>query len=291
MTPVGTYFTVPRRGFDRILMIRVCLAGATGAVGRALVPAICKARDMRLVGAVSRSQKGRSLGATLGIPKLPLVISGSMEEALRSRADVMVDFTSPKAVKANTLAAINQGVHVVIGTSGLTDADYEEIDRAARKRKVGVLGGGNFAPSAVLLQHFAVAAAKVMPSWEVIEYAGERKPDAPSGTARDLAHALAEVRAPKVSIPIAKTWGRKESRGASMSGTQVHSVRLPGIASRVEVIFGDAGERLTISHEGSDDQRLYVEGVLMSVRKVSSWVGLRRDLWDVMGLSRLVGDS
>jgi len=130
----------------------------------------------------------------------------------------------------------------------------------------------------------------VMPSWEIIEYAGDRKPDAPSGTARELAHSLARVRRPKVSIPIARTWGVKESRGASMDGIQVHSVRLPGFASRVEVIFGDNGERLTIRHDASDDQRLYVDGVLKAVRKVSSWVGVKRGLWDIMDLGLAAGN-
>ena len=266
-------------------MIRVCLAGATGAVGRVLVPAILRSKDLRLVSAVSRSHRGRSLGEVLGISKLPLIISGSVEEALQNPADVLIDFTSPKVVKANVMLAIDKGVNVVIGTSGLNDEDHEEIDRAARKRKVGVLAGGNFAVSAVLMEHFALTAAKVLPSWEIIEYASEMKPDAPSGTSRELAHALSEVRSPKVAIPIGETLGAKESRGASMGGTQVHSVRLPGVVSRVDVIFGDTGERLTITHEGTADQRPYVEGVLFSARKVPSWVGLKRGLWEIMGLS------
>jgi len=283
-TPPQNVFLEPEQGTGGFPMIRVCLAGATGAVGRALVPAIQESKDMSLVGAVSRSQKGRNLGDALGVPRLPLAIAGSVEDALRNRTDVMVDFTSPKAVKSNTLTAISKRVHVVIGTSGLTEDDHDEIDKAAKRMKVGVLAGGNFAVSAVLLQHFAITAAKAMPSWEIVEYASERKPDAPSGTARELAHSLSKVKPSKVMIPIAKTMGMKESRGASVLGTQVHSVRLPGFASRVEVIFGDAGQRLVIAHEGSDDQRLYVEGVLMGVRKVPSWIGLKRGLWDIMGL-------
>ena len=267
-------------------MIRVCLAGATGAVGRALVPAILRSEDTRLVGAVSRSNKGRVLGDVLGIPGLPLVISGSVEEALQNDTDVMVDFTSPRVVKSHTLTAIKGKVHVVIGTSGLADDDYGEIDKAARVSKVGVLAGGNFAISAVLLQHFALIAAKVLPTWEIIEYASDRKPDAPSGTSRELAYALSEVRPPKVTIPITETWGMKESRGASVRGTQVHSVRLPAFASRVEVIFGKPGERLIITHEGTDDQGPYVEGVLAAVRKVPTWIGLKRGLWDIMGLPK-----
>ena len=266
------------------LMIRVCLAGATGAVGRVLVPAIQGSKDLRLVGAVSRSQKGRNLGEVLGIPRLPLSISGSVSEALQSDADVLIDFTSPTAVKPNVLQAIEKNVHVVIGTSGLTYDDFEEIDRLARRKKVGVLAGGNFAISAVLMQHFALTAAKVMPSWEIIEYASEAKPDAPSGTSRELAYSLSKVRTPKVKIPIGMTVGQRESRGASMRGTQVHSVRLPGFVSRVDAIFGDETERLTITHEASADQRAYVKGVLMSVRKVSSWVGLKQGLWEIMNL-------
>jgi 4-hydroxy-tetrahydrodipicolinate reductase len=265
-------------------MIRVCLAGATGAVGRALVPAIQRSKDMRLVGAVSRSQKGRGLGEVLGIPRLSLVISGSVKEALRNDADVLVDFTSPAVVKSNVIQAIENSVHVVIGTSGLTYDDFAEIDQLARKRKVGVLAGGNFAVSAVLMQHFALTAAKVMPSWEIVEYASEAKPDAPSGTSRELAYSLSKVRSPRVKIPIGRTLGQKESRGASMRGSQVHSVRLPGFVSRVDVIFGDESERLIITHEAAADQRPYVRGVLMSVRKVSSWVGLKQGLWEIMNL-------
>jgi 4-hydroxy-tetrahydrodipicolinate reductase len=278
------YFTKTLRAYGQMPMIRVCLAGATGAVGRALAPAIYRSRDMRLVGAVSRSKKGRDLGGLVGIPKLKLTISGSVEEALQSDADVLIDFTSPRVVKANVMFAISKGVHVVIGTSGLTEEDHEEIDRAARKRKVGVLAGGNFAVSAVLMQHFALTAAKVMPSWEIIEYAGEAKPDAPSGTSRELAHAISEIRPPKVSIPVGKTLGVRESRGASMRGTQVHSVRLPGFVSRVDAIFGDTNERLTITHEAGPDQGTYVRGVLLAARKVPSWVGLKRGLWEVMDL-------
>ena len=251
-----------------------------------LTPAIQHSKDMRLVGAVSRSQRGRSLGEVLGIARTPLIISGSVKEALQRDADVLVDFTSPKAAKSNVLQAIEKDVNVVIGTSGLTYDDYAEIDRLARRRKVGVLAGGNFAVSAVLMQHFALTAAKVMPSWEIVEYASETKPDAPSGTTRELAYSLSKVRSPKVRIPIGRTLGQKESRGASMRGTQVHSIRLPGFASRVDAIFGDESERLIITHEASPDQRPYVRGVLMSVRKVSSWVGLKQDLWKIMDLPR-----
>ena len=115
-------------------MIRVCLAGATGAVGRVLVPAIQGSKDIRLVGAVSRSHRGRDLGEVLDISRPKLIISGSVKEALQNDADVMVDFTSPTVVKSNVIQAVMKNVHVVIGTSGLTDDDFVEIDRLARKQ-------------------------------------------------------------------------------------------------------------------------------------------------------------
>src|SRR5450759_1979678 len=109
-------------------------------------------------------------------------ISGSTEEALATPCDVFVDYTSATAVKANVLQAIAAGHHVVIGSSGLSDDDFAEIDRAAREKRAGVVAVGNFAISAGLLVRFAKETARHMPSWEIIDYAHESKVDAPSGT-------------------------------------------------------------------------------------------------------------
>lgn len=263
-------------------MIRVCLAGVTGWIGRALAPAICKSRDLRLVGAVSKSHGGRRLDEVVDIPKMPVVISGSVEEALRERTEVLIDFTSPEVVKSNVLLAIRRRVHVVIGTSGLTDADYEEIDREASRKRVGVIAAGNFAISAVLMEHFASVAARFMPSWEVIDYANDSKPDAPSGTTRELVHILSEVGSPRVRVPVSKTKGAKESRGLSMSGTQVHAVRLPGYVLGTEAIFGKTGERLSIRHDAGGESEPYIDGILLAVRKAPTLVGLRRGLWNIL---------
>src|SRR5204863_3196472 len=105
-------------------MIRVCLAGATGWVGRPLAEAIQESGDLALVAAVARSQAGERIGE--------IAISGSVEEALATPSDVFVDYTSAAAVKKNVLIAVAAGRHVVVGSSGMSDADYEEIDAAAR---------------------------------------------------------------------------------------------------------------------------------------------------------------
>ena len=128
-----------------------------------------------------------------------------------------------------------------------------EIDRAAREKNVGVIAAGNFAITAILLQRFACEAAKYLSHWEIVDYGWEGKPDAPSGTARELAYRLAEVRKPKIDYPVDDIMGEKEARGASLNGTQVHSVRLPGYSSSVDITFGAPGERLYLRHDGMGD--------------------------------------
>jgi 4-hydroxy-tetrahydrodipicolinate reductase len=213
-----------------------------------------------------------------------LTVRGSVPEALAAGADVLVDYTSASAVRAHVLEAIARGVHVVVGSSGLTDEDYAEIDRAAGERGVGVLAAGNFALTAVLLQRFAEMAARQIPQWEIIDYAGAKKPDAPSGTSRELAARLRAVRAPEIAVPVEKTVGSPEARGASLGGTRAHSVRLPGFVSSIEVLFGLPGERLSIRHDSSSGAEPYIAGTLLAIRRVSSFTGLRRGLDRVMDL-------
>ena len=180
----------------------------TGWVGRGLAPAIAQAPDLELSGAVCRSQAGRPLAEALGDASLPsLIVRGAVSEALADGADVFVDYTSASAVRAHVAEAIARGVHVVVGSSGLSDEEYAGIDRAARERGVGVLAAGNFALTAVLLQRFAEIAARQIPQWEIIDYAGAKKPDAPSGTARELGARLSGVRTPEIGVPVEKTLG------------------------------------------------------------------------------------
>ena len=122
---------------------------------------------------------------------------------------------------------------MVIGTSGLTAADYLDIERTAKERKLGVIAAGNFSLTAALAKHFALIAAKHLPSWEIIDYAKAEKVDAPSGTVRELADALGEVAQSKVAIPVEQTHGEKETRGATIGGTQVHSIRLAWLRHRL----------------------------------------------------------
>ncbi len=264
------------------MKIKVCVAGATGWVGKPLCAAVSAAGDMTLAGVVARKQQGANLREVGGDTLPDLTISDSVAAALAGPTDVLVDYTKANAVKANVLTAIEQGVHIVIGTSGLTDEDYVEIDEAARAHKVGVIAAGNFAITAVLLQRFACAAAKYLAHWEIIDYAADTKQDAPSGTTRELAYRLAQVRTPEVTHPIAATIGVQESRGATLNGTQIHSLRLPGYVIGVEAIFGAQDERLTIRHDAGSGAQPYIQGTLLAIRKVRNYVGLIRGLDQIM---------
>src|SRR5262249_18476194 len=131
-------------------------------------------------------------------------------------------------------------------------------------------------------KHFALLAAKHLPSWEVIDYAHAEKPDAPSGTARELAEALGEGARNELAVPVERTRRDLEARGATVAGTQVHSGRLPGTVVALEGIFGVPDERLTIRHDAGKGAEPYVNGTLLAVRRVMETVGL------VRGLDRLL---
>ena len=263
--------------------LSVCLAGATGWTGRALVPALLAAPDLALRSPVSRSAAGGDLGEALRGDALGVPVHGSVREALDG-VDVLVDYTSATAVKGNAMAAIEAGVHVVVGTSGLTADDFAEIDAAARGRSVGVIAAGNFSLTAALAQAAALLAARHLPQWEVVDYASAAKPDVPSGTARELAERLAEVRRPALGHPIETLHGPQEARGATVAGTQVHSVRLPSFVVSTEVVFGLPDERLTIRHDAGGTPEPYVAGTLIAVRRAPEITGL------VRGLDRLLLD-
>lgn len=245
-------------------MTRVCVAGITGWTGRAVAEAVDASADLVLVGGVSRTD--------------PASYSSVVEALDAVAADVLVDYTHASVVKANVLAAIERSVAVVVGSSGLTGADYEEIDAAARAKGIGVIAAGNFSLTAALLVRFAAEAARHLVAWEVIDYASATKPDAPSGTARELAERLAETRRPDLGVPIGDVLGSPEARGADVAGTQVHSLRLPSFSVSTEVVFAAEDERLAIRHDAGKDAATYVGGTLLAVRAVRGRVGLTRGL-------------
>ncbi len=261
---------------------RICLAGATGWAGSALSRGIFEAEGMELVSAISRSHSGKLLGDVLNLENLKTPIVASVAEALSHKPDIFFDYTKPDVAKSNILAALKAGCHVVVGTSGLSEKDYLEIDEAAREAKRGVLAVGNFALTVVLLQKFSEMAAKYIPHWEIIDYAHSEKTDAPSGTARELANRLSKVRESQLDVPLDKLHGPKESRGVRLDGSQVHSVRLPGYVISIDAIFGMHDQKLILRHESGSSADPYVDGALLAIRSVGKLVGVHRGLDSVM---------
>jgi 4-hydroxy-tetrahydrodipicolinate reductase len=257
--------------------LSVCIAGATGWTGRALVRGVLDAPDLSLRSAVSRSAAGRDLGEALGAEALDVPVYAAVGAALRG-IDVLIDYTSPAVVKQNALEAIKAGVALVIGTSGLSAADYAELDRAAHERGVGVVAAGNFSLTAALCQAAALLAARQLPHWELLDYASEGKPDVPSGTARELAERLAAVRTPEGGQQLHDLYGPREARGATIAGSQVHSLRLPSFVVSTEVVFGLPDERLTIRHDAGGTPQPYVAGTLIAARRAPGLVGVTRGL-------------
>jgi 4-hydroxy-tetrahydrodipicolinate reductase len=248
-------------------MIRVCVAGSTGWTGSAVAAAIEAADDLELVAGVSRAAADGER------------VYASVAEALdTTESDVLVDFTHAEAVKGNVLTALERNVAVVVGSSGLTADDYAEIDSLAKEAKVGVVAAGNFSILAALLLRSSREAARHVGSWEIIDYASATKPDVPSGTARELAEQLGEVRQPALGRSLDTLLGPVEARGATVAGSQIHSVRLPSFVVSTEIVFAAPGERLALRHDAGESPEPYVAGTLVAVRAVGGLVGLTRGL-------------
>ncbi|HAI86409.1 MAG TPA: 4-hydroxy-tetrahydrodipicolinate reductase [Firmicutes bacterium] len=248
--------------------IRVLVTGAAGRMGREVVRAVCAADGMSLVGAVDLANAGQDAGAVAGIGPAGIPIRSDLEGALRDAApNVMVDFTIARAAQANVMTAIDRGVRFVVGTSGMQPEAVEAILHKAAVHGVAGAIVPNFALGAVLMMRFARVAAQYLPACEIVELHHDGKVDFPSGTAKATAHEVASGRGDAVGH--ARGLG---GRGTEIEGVPIHSVRLPGLVAHQEVIFGGAGETLTIRHDslGRDS---FMPGVLLAIRRV---VGLDR---------------
>jgi 4-hydroxy-tetrahydrodipicolinate reductase len=258
-------------------VLRVCVAGATGWTGRPIAEAVLAADDLELRSAVARSTAGEDLGRAWGRDALGVDVHDRVETALDG-VDVLVDYTSHAAVGRHVRAAVERGVGVVVGSSGLTGEDLVALDGLARARGVGVVAAGNFSITAAMAQAAATLVARHLPQWEIVDYAAAEKPDVPSGTARELAERLRSVRRPHVAVHADEVAGPREARGATVGDAQVHSVRLPSFVVSTEVVFGLPDERLIIRHDAGATPQPYVAGTLVALRAVPGIVGVIRGL-------------
>lgn len=260
--------------------IKVCIAGATGWTGSVVARHMILSDEFEVVGALARQHADQDLGQAVGLPANGLTIVRTLDDVLATGAkpDVLVDYTGPGSVKARIFEALAHGIRVVIGTSGLTAADYVEIEQAASEAGVGVIAAGNFSITAALAKHFSLLAARHLPSWEIIDYASAAKVDSPSGTAQELAETMGEIAQPELALAIDQTHGPREVRGATIGGAQVHSIRLPSFTIAFETIFGLPDERLTIRHDAGSGAEPYAAGTLLAIKRVMHTTGLTRGL-------------
>jgi len=238
--------------------IKVAVSGACGKMGREVVKAVLGAEDMLLCGLCDV--------APSPLPDTDLPVEASLSDMLeKTRPDVLVDFTTPKAVMDNIRTTFARKVRPVIGTTGITPENLEEIRELSRSEGIGALIAPNFAIGAVLMMKFAAEAAKHMPAVEIIELHHDKKLDAPSGTAIKTAEMISVVHTPHSALRTPHS--ESPARGGEFSGIRIHSVRLPGLVAHQEVIFGGLGQTLTIRHDSMDRQS-FMPGVLLAIRHV-----------------------
>ena len=241
-------------------MINVAVLGARGRMGSEVVKAVEATDGLALVAALD--------------------LGDSLEQLKGSAAHVVVDFTTPDSVMNNLEFLINNGINVVVGTTGFDDAKLVTIKGwLSQNPSVGVLIAPNFAIGAVLMMEFAEKAARYFESAEIIELHHPAKVDAPSGTAARTAELMSAARkaAGLSAMPDATTTSLTGARGALVGDIPVHSIRARGLVAHQEVLFGGLGETLTIRHD-SIDRAGFMPGVILGIRKIVNTPGLTHGL-------------
>ena len=240
--------------------MKVAVLGAKGRMGAECVAAINAASDLTLAAALD--------------------LGDSLDQLVSSGAEIVVDFTTPDSVMKNLEFAINNGIHVVVGTTGIDESKLKQLkELLSKKPSVGALIAPNFGLGAVLMMQFSSTAAKYFESVEIVEMHHANKVDAPSGTAARTAELMSAARkeAGLAAMPDATTTALDGARGALVGDIPVHSVRARGLVAHQEVLFGGLGETLTIRHD-SIDRAGFMPGVILGVRKIVNTPGLTHGL-------------
>lgn len=243
-------------------------------MGQEVLKLVLQEEEFELAAAVDRSAMDTDAGRLVGLEDTGVIVTSDLEAALAgSNADVMVDFTTPQSAYNNTALAIKYGVRPVIGTTGFTPEQIVELDKHCQEQGIGGLIAPNFSIGAILLMRFAAQAAKHFPHLEIIEYHGDQKLDAPSGTAIKTAEMISEVREELRQGNPQEEETIEGARGGYYNGFRIHSVRLPGVFAQEEVIFGGFGQSLKIRHD-SYERAGYMPGVKIGIEKVMGYTGL-----------------
>ncbi|QGG48233.1 4-hydroxy-tetrahydrodipicolinate reductase [Heliorestis convoluta] len=262
--------------------IRVLVNGARGRMGKEVVRAVLSDPALQLVGTVDPAGTEEDAAVIAGLPPCGILLTGDLATTLEAtKPEVMVDFTVPQSVMENIHIALQHKVSPVVGTTGLSEKDLQEIKEWTARYETSCLIAPNFAIGALLMMRFACEASRFFPHVEIMEYHHDQKLDAPSGTAIKTAEAIQEERQKiKQGHP-----DEEEiivgSRGGEYEGMRIHSIRLPGLVAHQEVLFGGLGQTLTIRHD-SITRESFMPGVLAAVHRIRKTEGL------VYGLDKLI---
>ncbi len=248
--------------------VKVIVAGPRGKMGSEALRMIEKQDDLELVACLDHKYEGKSIYEFEDLPKFDAKIYTDIERCFQSEdADVLVDLTTPEFGYIHTKTAIQYGVRPVVGTTGFTEEQLQELTDLSEEKGIGVIIAPNFALGAVLMMQFAKWAAKYFPDVEIIEKHHDNKLDAPSGTAIKTASLIKEVRETKTQGHPDEKETIAGARGADVDGMKIHSMRLPGLVAHQEVVFGSSGENLTIKHD-SFHRESFMTGVKLAIDNV-----------------------
>lgn len=243
------------------MVIKVAIAGPRGRMGREAVTTIISNTEFLLVAVLDSKKEEAFLG-----DHIPIFTSLN-DLIYETEPDVLIDLTVPSAVYEHTMIALDNGVRPVIGTTGFTDLQLEDIRNKVAEKNVGCIIAPNFSVGAVLMMKFAQMAAKYLPQIEIIEMHHDQKVDAPSGTAIKTAQMINEVRSPAKQGHPNEEETIPGARGADISGMHIHSVRLPGLLAHQQVLLGGEGQLLTLRHD-SFNRGSFMSGIELSVKEI-----------------------
>ncbi|MCI7678225.1 MULTISPECIES: 4-hydroxy-tetrahydrodipicolinate reductase [Streptococcus] len=255
------------------MTIKVIVAGFKGRMGSTAVDMVKGDSELELVALLDPFAAEKEVN---GVP-----VFTDKTDLVGFDADVWVDFTMPAVAYENTHFALENGFAPVVGTTGFTPEQINDLIGLSVDKKLGGLIAPNFAIGAILLMEFAAKASKYFPDVEIIELHHDKKKDAPSGTAIKTAELISQVRESKKQGAADETESLAGARGAEFDGMRIHSVRLPGLVAHQEVIFGAQGEGLTLRHD-SYDRISFMSGVNLGIKEV-----VKRDQL-VYGLEKLL---
>jgi len=271
--------------------MRVGVVGAGGRMGREVCRTVLARPGQELVVALDPLHRGADLAQLVGVDAGGLEVADDLEELTAAGVEVVVDFSRLEAARRTLAFCAEAGIHTVVGTTGFTAGDLEEMGQRFAGPAAGApncIVAANFAIGAVLMMRFAELAAPFFDGAEIVESHHDGKLDAPSGTAMRTAERMAAARAdagtgvfPPDRTETSLLDGARG--GGGPGGVRVHSVRLPGLVAHQEVILGAVGQSLTIRHD-SYDRASFMDGVALAVEAVATRPGLTLGLEPLLGL-------